>query len=623
MTASRTSVFLGGICFLLLCFQAPSLAARENLVRHSLDFPQRQNQYVHVTLQLPVDSKQLELAMPSWTPGSYVIRDYAAQVEKLQAADATGRLIEVEKVAKNRWRLATEGITEVIVSYDVWAGRLHVSSSWVESEFALINGAGVFLYSTESRDWPQEVMVNLPESWGEIQTSLKPILGPIEAGKLYLSKDYDELVDSPIVAGNISVYRFERKGQGYRLVSAGETEFWDNQQAVQDLAEIVDAQQKFWGVNPFDRDYLFLNFPLEFKGGLEHDHSTVMMSSRWAMRNRPDYIKWLALVSHEFFHSWNVRRMRPEALVNYDYDEEVYTRELWLAEGLTSYYDNLLLFRSGLIEVNEYFELLASEFRNYETVPGREVRSAEQASFDSWIKHYVPDANSINSTVSYYRKGSLIGFVTDAAIRRETGSRVSLDTVMRQMYKQYGPDGTGNGGYPSGAFENAVEELAGPRVRAMVDGLLRTISDPDIDEALEWYGLKLDRAPGRSAAEQAGEPVPVDIGVSWVPDNALLNVEHVFKGGAAANAGLIPADELLAINGLRVLPGTSDDRIQRLLPGERVELTLVRNGKLFSLPVQVQHAIPEKYVIAPDNKISRREKVRLEKWLGIGLNIKQ
>ena len=229
--------------------------------------------------------------------------------------------------------------------------------------------------------------------------------------------------------------------------------------------------------------------------------------------------------------------MRPQALANYDYEKEVYTRELWLAEGLSSYYDNLLLFRSGLIEVNEYFNLLASEIRNYETVPGREVRSAELASFDSWIKHYVPDANSVNSTVSYYRKGAVIGFVTDSAIRRETDGNKSLDDVMRQMYQQYGPDGPGDGSYPPGAFENVLQELAGSGVRSMVDELLKSTRDPDVDAALAWYGLKLNRAPQRSAAERAGTPVPVGMGVSWTSDDFLLRVENVINGGAAATAG--------------------------------------------------------------------------------------
>ncbi len=600
------------LCALVFAQAVTALHAQEFLASHTLSFPQYKNQYVHVILTLPVNGDQIELSLPNWTPGSYLIRDYATHLESFESSGEDGQQLDQIKVAKNRWRISTAGIRELTVSYDVWAGKLHVGSSWISSDFALINGAGVFLYTEESRNWPQQVVVNKPASWSTVHTTLKP--GPV--ANEFLARDYDELIDSPIVAGNAPYYPFEVDGQEYALVNTGETGWWNGKRSARDIATLVKAQQKFWGVNPFDREYLFLNFQLESRGGLEHDHSTVLMSSKWAMRDSKDYIKWLALVSHEFFHSWNVRRMRPEALARIDYDKEVYTRELWLAEGLTSYYDNLLLFRSALIDVNDYLELLAAEFRNYETTPGRKVRSAELASFDSWIKHYVPDANGVNSTVSYYRKGSLIGFVADSAIRRETGGKASLDTVMRKMYSLYGPDGQGRGSYPPGAFEAVVESVAGPDVRVMIDELLQTTTDPDLDEALDWYGLKLDRAPARSAAKKSGSPAPAGFGLTWGKEDSLLIVEHVILGSTGAAAGILPGDELLAINGSRMTVKNIDKRVRQLLPGETVELTLVRQEQLLTLPVRVQSAIPENYVIKLKSDIGFRQKARLKAWLG-------
>ena len=607
----------GGTRFLVLCAlvfaqAVTTLQAQELIARHALTFPLYKNQYVHVILTIPVDDDQIELSLPNWTPGSYLIRDHATHLENFKASGEDGQHLDQVKVAKNRWRITTAGTRELTVDYDVWAGVMHVSSSWISSDFALLNGAGIFLYTEESRDWPQQVVVDKPASWSNIHTSLKP--GP--AANEFLARDYDELIDSPIVAGNAPHYPFEVDGQGYVLVNTGETGLWNGESSARNVAVLVKAHQNFWGTNPFDRDYLFMNFQVETRGGLEHDHSTVLMSSKWDMRNIKDYIKWLGLVSHEFFHSWNVRRMRPEALAKYDYDSEMYTRELWLAEGLSSYYDNLLLFRSGLIEVQDYFELVAAEFRNYETIPGRKVRSAELASFDSWIKHYVPDANGVNSTISYYRKGSLIGFVADTAIRRETDGKASLDTVMRRMYSLYGPDGPGRGSYPPGAFEDVVESVAGPDVRAMIENLLQTTADPDLDETLDWYGLKLDRAPARSAAEKSGIPIPTGFGLTWDKEDSLLIVEHVILGSTGAGAGILPGDELLAINGLRMTAKNIDKRVQQLLPGETVELTLVRQEKLLTLRVRVQSAIPEKYVIKLKSDIGFRQKARLKAWLG-------
>jgi predicted metalloprotease with PDZ domain len=591
---------------LLGCQLAFALESEE--VRHTLSFPQKNNQYVHVNSKFTVASEQLELSLPSWNPGSYLIRDFAANLERLQASDSDGRQLGILKISKNRWRVDTRGVAELTLDYDVWAGRINVAESWVESGYALLNGAGMFLYNEQTRHWPQSVRVEMPGSWSAIHTSLKQPQGK----SYFLARDYDELLDSPILAGNTVAYDFEVNAQSYSLVLSGENALWDGAAAARDTASIVKAQLDFWGVNPFDRKYLFLNLFMDKFSGLEHDHSTVMMCSPWQMRGREDYIKWLGLVSHEFFHSWNIRRMRPAALAEYDYDQEVYTRELWLAEGLTSYYDNLLLFRGSLIDVSDYFKLLAEEFRDYETTPGRQVRSAELASFDTWIKQYKPDSNKVNSTVSYYRKGSLIGFVSDMEIRRKTKNRASLDTVMREMYSRFGPGGISQDGYPPGAFEDIVESTAGPEGRKIVEDMLKTTSDPDIDRALDWYGLELQRTPDLPKGEQA----PGGIGVKWEVSGSVLLAEHVFLGHPGAAAGVLPGDELLAIDGLRVTLENYQQRLQKLRPDEQIELTLARHGRLINLPLITGTEVPVSYAIVPKPGISNREKKRMEAWLG-------
>ena len=585
-----------------------AFAVEGSAVRHTLSFPEKNNQYVHVNSKFPVASEQLELSLPSWTPGSYLIRDFATNLERMQATDSAGQQLGITKIAKNRWRLDTRGVTELTLDYDIWAGRMNVAESWVESDFAMLNGAGIFLYNEQMRLLPHSVRVDLPGSWSAIHTSLAQPGSEL----LFLARDYDELLDSPIVAGNTVEYDFEVNDQPYSLILSGENELWDGEKSARDMASIVKVQQDFWGVNPFDRKYLFMNLFMDKFSGLEHDHSTVLMSGPWQMRGREDYIKWLGLVSHEFFHSWNVRRMRPAALAEYDYEQEVYTRELWLAEGLTSYYDNLLLFRGGLIDVSDYFELLAEEIREYEATPGRAVRSAELASFDTWIKQYKPDGNKLNSSVSYYRKGALIGFVADTEIRRKTKNQASLDTVLREMYSLYGPDGMGRGSYPPGAFEDMVESTAGPEVRASVENMLKTTSDPDIDEALRWYGLELQRTPGTANGEQ----VPGGIGVKWKVVGAALLAEHVLLGHPGAVAGVLPGDELLAIGGLRVTTENYLQRLQKLLPNEQIELTLVRHGRLVNLRLLTETELPVSYAIVPKPGISNREKKRMEAWLG-------
>ena len=241
------------------------------------------------------------------------------------------------------------------------------------------------------------------------------------------------------------------------------------------------------------------------------------------------------------------------------------------------------------------------------------MRSAEHASFDTWIKQYKPNENSLNSTVSYYRKGALIGFVTDTAIRRETRNRASLDMLLREMYTRFGP---GQGGYPPGAFEDLVEEVAGPMTRAFVENLLRSTADPDVDDALAWYGLVLERTPGRTAAEGSDGSAPADFGIVWNSAGPRLLAEQVILGHAAADAGVLPGDELLAIDGLRVGPEDYLEHQRRLRPGQNVELTLARHGRLLTLPVRLQEAIPDRYQIVAAESLGRAERERLSAWLG-------
>jgi predicted metalloprotease with PDZ domain len=598
------------VLVLLVCQQPFALCAETTAdVAHTLSFPHRNNQFVHVSSRFPVTTDPVEVIMPSWSPGSYLIRDFAANVERFGAKDAAGNQRTVTKVAKNQWRIEAAGAGELILDYDVWAGQFNVAESWVESRMALLNGASVFLYSEQTRDLPQTVTITLPPDWPDVHTALEKTGN----GRAYRARDYDELVDSPILLGTSVEYAFEVDGQPYALVLSEEPALWDGQASADDVARIVKAQQEFWGINPLERKYLFINLFYDKLAGLEHDHSTVMTCSPWQMRGRDDYIKWLGLVSHEFFHTWNVRRLRPEALLRYDYAREMYTRELWLAEGLTSYYDNLMLFRGGLIEVAEYFSLLAEEIRTYETTPGREIRSAELASFDTWIKQYKPDNNKLNSTISYYRKGALVGFVTDTEIRRVTNNRSSLDTVMREMYARYGPDSSGPRGFPPGAFESVVESVAGPETAQLVENMLKTTVEPDVDGALDWYGLALKRVPD----PLPGGAAAGGLGVVWNASGSALLAEHVLLGYPGAMAGVLPEDELIAIDGLRITTDDYLDRLPRLRPGENVQLTLARRGQLLTLEARVGDEIPPSYAVVMKSDISKRQKRRLETWLGV------
>ena len=595
------------ICVVALALLLSDTVLAVEQVRHTVSFPKDRQQTILVRSEFPVNTPVTELIMPNWTPGSYRIREYAANVDRISAVSDDGKRLPVRKSSKDRWQVNTEKVTTLIVDYEVFTPEIKVSSSWAGRAFVLVNGASVFLYTPPTRDLPQQLDIVTSVARGEIFTALPES----QDGAGYRAADYDELVDNPVVVANAPSYRFKRKKQEYVLVNVGENEFWDGKQAAADVAKIVKETQAFWRSNPLRRPYWFLNFAVEGRGGLEHDYSTVIMTGRRQMRDRDDYIKWLGVVTHEFFHVWNVRHMRPAELAKYDYQQEQYTRQLWLAEGLTSYYDSLLLSRAGLINPEEYMEQLATDIQRLETTPGRKLRSVTEASVDTWVRHYQPNANSINSTISYYTKGAVIGFVLDAYLRKASKGRHDLDDVMREMYKLYA--GTP---YTSDDFRKVVADVGGPEAVRFLEPLLDTTMDPDVDAALDWFGLQLERDPNARQAEIDGDPVKSGFGVIWAEDKPDLIVKSVLAGSSGAAAGILPRDEVLAIGDERL----TKDKLQSLMtawqPGRKTTLLVARRGQIITLEIELEAAIPERFDIVLKPVFGKRQINRLQSWLG-------
>jgi len=598
--------FISLVAVMLLLSQAV-LAA--DMVRHTVSFPDDKEQLLLVRSEFPVSEQVTELIMPNWTPGSYLIRDYAANVERITANTADGEALSLKKVSKDRWQVNTGQAASIIVDYEIFTPDLKVSTSWASRDFSLINGASVFLYTTTTSHLPQLLKIETDNNRGSSFSALLP--SPEDEG--FLAADYDELVDNPVAVANAPTYRFVHQGQDYVLLNVGENAFWDGDQAARDVEKLVVETQSFWGINPLRRPFWFMNFIVEAKGGLEHDHSTVIMTGRRQMKNRSDYIKWLGVVAHEFFHVWNVRHMRPAALAQYDYQEEQYTSQLWLAEGLTSYYDNLLMSRAGLITSEEYLALLARDIYRLETTPGRLLRPVAEASLDAWIRHYQPNANSLNSTISYYTKGAVIGFVLDTFIRKESRGRRSLDEVMRRMYELYSSEP-----YNTGAFEQLVIEAGGQEAGQLLRSLLTTTTEPDVDSALAWYGLELNRGEIMVTGSSDEPPLLSDLGVLWEDDEHGMVVKTVLDGSGGAVAGLMPGDEILAIGDERLTRDGLPKLMTSFSPGDSVKLLVSRRGRIFSLDTRLDVAIPERFDIQAKNGFDKRDLKRLQSLLGQG-----
>ena len=576
-------------------------------VSHRVSFPDDREQIILVRSEFPVSGPVTELIMPNWTPGSYLIREYAANINRITAMSADGSTLPLRKISKDRWQVNSGETDTLVIDYEVFTPDLKVSTSWSSRMFSLINGASVFLYTTPTRELQQRLNIVNDADRGESFSAMLP--APDGVG--YLAENYDELVDNPVAVAKAPVYRFRHEAQDYVLLNVGENEFWDGPQAARDVEKIVVETQKFWGTNPLKRPYWFMNFIVGGKGGLEHNHSTVIMTGRRQMRNRKDYIKWLGVVAHEFFHVWNVRNMRPEALGQYDYQNEQYTGQLWFAEGITSYYDNLIMSRAGLVTPKEFMELLAKDIHRLETTPGRLLRPVEEAYLDAWIRHYQPNANSVNSTISYYTKGAVIGFVLDTFIRRSSKDRRSLDDVMRKMYELYSKEP-----YSHDDFEKVVSDIGGDKAVPLLRKLLTTTVEPDVDKAFEYYGLELHRGAIMVTGETDEKPLMSDLGVLWGNNGQGLVVQAVLHGTAGSTAGLIPGDEILAIGNERLTRDRLEGLMASFSPGEETTLLVSRRDRIIELGIQPDVATPDQFQVALKSGFERRNMKRLERLLG-------
>lgn len=621
------------------------------VVDYSVDLSDAKNHYMTITATMRPQhgSPESEIMMAVWTPGSYLVREYARNIDSMQVTDPQGEPLEYDKVKKNRWRIKHGDKREFVVKYRLYANEMSVRTNWVGMQYAMINGAPTFITLDDHLDRPHQVSLQLPDNWSRSASALK------SAGQdhQYRADNFDELVDSPIVAGNVSVYPFEASGVEHQLVNIGESGYWDGKKAAQDLKQMVEEHHRMWGTVPYDR-YLFLNMISESGGGLEHNNSTLIMTSRWAFRSESRYESWLSLASHEFFHTWNVRRLRPKTLVRYDYENEIYTRSLWIAEGITSYYQDLALVRAGLIDRNAYLKRLSGDVESVQRTEGRKKQSLADSSFDTWIKFYRPDENSSNTRISYYSKGAVAAFLLDVRIRKLTDGQRSLDDVMRLMFQRY----SGSGFTPE-EFRSVASEVAGQDLSDWFRQAIDSTEELDFSD-LEFVGVQVPKATreaapaipdpdqdqtGETDADQQGDgqadesndeqqdEVADDgekedqddkedeqakdqdpwIGLSAAGDGRVM-VSSVKPDSPAYNAGFNTDDEVIAINGFRVSRSV-DSRLSQYEVGDTIDILISRRGKLMTLPVTIAAEVRENWRLNFVKKPDEDQKSQLDLWL--------
>jgi predicted metalloprotease with PDZ domain len=570
-------------------------------IRYTLRFPAPHTHYMDVEAVYPTAGRpQIELFMAVWTPGSYLVREYQRHVENVTAQSA-GRTVAVAKSDKNRWRVDTGGASSVTVRYRVYGREMTVRNNWIETAFAMINGAPTFLSLVERSARPHEVRIELASGWKTSSTALLPIAGQPHA---YRAADFDELVDSPILLGNSVTREFQVAGKRHVLVLEGEPQLFDADRAVKDVQKMVETSGQIMGGRFDYPHYFFLNVITDAGGGLEHKNSFLVMANRYTTRTHRAYLAWLGLVAHEYFHNWNVKRLRPIELGPFNYEDEVHTKALWIAEGFTDYYAGLIVKRAGLSTRDEYFEELSGQIEAVQTTPGRLVTALDMASYDTWIKQYRPDENTPNTTVNYYPKGAVIAFLLDGKIRHATNGAKSLDEAMRLAYQRY----SGEKGYTLEQFYQVMSEVAGTDLRPWFARTVESTDELDYTEALEWFGLRFRPLPAGAQRAWLGSATRNDAG--------RLVVTSVRRGTPAFDAALNVDDEILAIDDIRVRADALPARLEQYRPGDKVALLVGRRDRLVRLDVTLGNEPGRAWRLEPLPNPTDAQKQHLAAWIG-------
>ncbi|MFT4191072.1 MAG: PDZ domain-containing protein [Comamonas sp.] len=519
-----------------------------------------------VTFTIAQPSATQVVALPVWIPGSYLVREFARNLQNLRARQGR-RKPAVRQLDKHRWQIDCQPGTPLVLRYEVHAHDDSVRTAWLDARRAFFNPTSLCLQAVGQEDQPHALQIEpfAGIANGAVHTALPPLQTARRSGYgTYLAANYDELADSPVEIGDCWVAEFEAGGVPHRFVVAGAPPAFDGQRLIDDTRRICETAIDFWHPRPtgsarrgrprapHDRYLFLLNATASGYGGLEHRHSTALICTRTdlpqagqqkgALAQGDGYTTLLGLISHEYFHTWNVKRLRPAEFTRYDYAQENYTELLWFFEGFTSYYDDLLLRRAGLIDDGGYLKLLAKTLNQVRQTPGRQVQSVAQASFDAWIKYYRPDANTPNATVSYYTKGATVALALDLTLRQHGTGSGTLDHVMRLLWA-----GSQGGPITEADVRRALAQVAGRDLDAELDAWVHGTADLPLQALLEAHGVAVKPEPA-PLAQRLG----LRVSEGDAATRSSVKVNTVLRGSEAEKAGLAPGDEILAANGWRL-----------------------------------------------------------------------
>lgn len=525
--------------------------------------------------------EKAELKMPVWTPGSYLVREYARHVQDFTVKDGGGRSLGWRKINKNTWQIDSTGTVELVATYRVYSNELTVRTNELNDEHAFWNNAALLMFPKGQLAAPSTLKV-VPFSGWKVATGLPEVAGQPNT---FRAPNFDILYDSPFEVSNFNEITFTVQGKPHRVVMSGEGNY-DLNAIARDSAKIFEEGYKLFGELPYDDYTIIVN--LRGGGGLEHLNSTALQWNRFGFKPAARYRAFLGLVAHEVFHLWNVKRIRPDALGPFDYENENYTKLLWVAEGATAYYEGLILRRAGLISDTELLNNKAGMISDLRSRPGRLETSLEEASFDAWIKYYRQDENSINNQISYYDKGEIVNMMLDITIRTASNGAKSLDDVLRYLYDEFYKKGKN---YTPEDYQRISEMMAGRSLDDFFSKYVRGESDIDYAGIFAGIGLKVEtKQPNRNRAY---------IGADTAEDGGRLTIRSVPAGTPAYDQGLNTGDQIVAIDGYRASNQFLQSYLGEKKPGDTVKLTLFRFDRLREVSFVLGANLRSEFSISP------------------------
>jgi predicted metalloprotease with PDZ domain len=580
----------------LLVFAAAAYADQPE-VKYTLGMTKPQTHLFEVQIEIKNISQEqsLDLLLPVWRPGRYVVLDFAGGVQEF-SAESEGKPLEWKKTDKATWHISTNGASSITARYKVYADEFGDRTRGLNDRHGFVDGTAVFMYVEKYRKLPLTLAVMPYNDW-HVTTGLEG------GGNKFTAPDYDYFVDCPLEIGNQKDFPFDVEGIPHVLSIFGEGN-WNPDTLIRDITKIVKAEKDFWGGFPYKRYVFLLELMPNYSGGTEHINSCALNNSPFGFKNPDSYRGFLGLISHEYFHTWNVKQLRPKGIHPYDYMKENYSDELWIAEGTTSYFDQVIMTRAGYTTTGKYIDGLSSTIAGDRSRPGNKIQSVADASFDAWVKYWKWNRQSYNAESDYYERGAMVSGLLDLEIRQQSGNKYTLDDVMREMYKRFPLSGPG---YTLDDLQSVIAQLAGVDIKPFFYNYIYGTKSLEWEKELAYAGLEVT----------CSDTIPKAwLGLGTMEADGLLKVTQVVANSPAYLSGLSNGDEILAINGYKAYSSSFSNRIREMKPGDEITLTCIQNDRLRTITVTLGTAPKSNYNVAQVKTPTDLQRAIYESWLG-------